>query len=130
MYGFNVEIANPGQEDEHQVVVVIRLITDDEDQKILDQKVMRIPTFFNENYSSSEGYVGFEDRAKFRFETTFDLSCQCESRNVCTWHEFLTDQWKQEDDDAIDSWRESRGDADAMLRRTRRMILHQTCYLI
>lgn len=131
MYTFSIEAANQGKEDEHQVAVAIRLINDDM-YRIVDQQVMRVPVFFGEDYADSyDGErTGWKARVEFRFETMFDLPCGCESHAECAWHSFLLTVWKEEDEDAIDSWRESRGDVDAMLRRTRRMILSQTSHLI
>lgn len=131
MYSFGVELANTGLEDEHQVAVGIRLITNN-DFKIVDQQVVRMPIFYGEDYSGGidESLIGWENRLKLRFEALFDLPCKCQDIIICNWHKYLGSIWLAEDQDAIDSWRESRGDFEAMMRRTRRMILRDEPYLI
>jgi hypothetical protein len=107
---WTLQAARLGQEDEHIEIVGV---------DFMSNRLIRAPMFFEESQTGE----GWSERLNLRYDA-YELPCAC-GTTPCQWHESLVREWREEDEDAIDSWRETRADFDAMMRRTERKIRRQ-----
>lgn len=86
-----------------------------------------LPVSYEESQDGS-----FQERARQRV-ASYEEECECyvplvlsfatmQDEQRCEYHRWLQKQWEEEDEDAVDSWRETRDDLDAMMRRLTRKI--------